>query len=192
MNTYEKIRVAIGKVVDTGAHFNAAKATETIAKKLGLSESMIQYTHIELRNFVYEPELKKIPFNERVLFLPHCARNSKKCKATSNGEGFECKHCGACDIDKAKKFADKLGYKKVFIVPGGSMIKKLLLKYNPKAAIGVCCFDEALLSFEMLKKTNIIPQVALLLRAGCKDTMINIPLLEEKLSLIDENLIEVK
>jgi hypothetical protein len=86
--------------------------------------------------------------------------------------------------------AEKLGYKKVFIVPGGSMVKKLLVKYRPKASVGVCCFDEAQLAFDMLKRTSIIPQVVLLLRDGCKDTMINIPLLEEKLNLINPKLIK--
>ena len=190
MNTYEKVRTAIGKLVDSGAHLNAATATENIAKKLGLSQSMVQYTHIELRNTVYEPSFKKIPYGDRVLFLPHCSRNLKVCKATSNEEGIECKHCGGCGIDKAKKMAEALGYKKVFVVPGGSMVKKLLIKYEPKASVGVCCFDEAQLAFDMLKGTGIIPQVAMLLKDGCKDTMINLPLLEEKLTMIDPALIE--
>ena len=190
MNTYEKIRSAVGKVVDSGAHLNAAKASETIAKKLGLSESMVQYTHIELRNAVYEPDFKKIPYNERVLFLPHCSRNLKVCKAESNGEGIICKHCGGCNIDKAKKMAEDLGYKKVFVVPGGSMVKKLLATYQPKASVGVCCFEEAQLAFSMLKGTGIVPQVAMLLQDGCKDTMINLPLLEQKLTLIDPTILE--
>lgn len=183
MDNYEKIRYTIGKVVDTSAHLNVAKTTENIAKKLGLSETMIQYTHIELRNTVFEPEFKKIPFKKRILFLPHCVRKVEKCKATSNGEGFVCNNCGACDIFKAKKLAEKLGYKKIFIVPGGSMVKKLLIKYKPKAAIGVCCFNEATLSFELLKDTKIIPQIVLLSKDGCKDTIINMPILEEKLNL---------
>jgi len=192
MNTYEKIRSAVGKVVDSGAHLNAAKATENIAKKLGLSESMIQYTHIELRNAVYEPEFKKIPYKDRILFLPYCSRNLKVCKATNNEEGIICKHCGGCGIDQAKKMAEDLGYKKVFVVPGGSMVKKLIVTYKPKATVGVCCFDEAQLAFDMLRGTGIVPQVAMLLRDGCKDTMINIPLLEQKLNLIDEKLIKEK
>jgi uncharacterized protein len=189
MGTYENIRSAIGKVIDTGVHYNAGKTADTIGKKLGLSERLIQYTHVELRNSVFENEFKKTPYNERVLFLPHCARNSEKCIATQDEEGFHCGHCGGCEIDAAEKFANDLGYKKVFMVPGGSMVKKILSKYEPKASVGVCCFDEALMAFDLLKHTQIAPQVALLLRDGCKDTMINIPLLEEKLSLIDETLL---
>jgi len=77
MNTYDKIRVAVGKVVDSGIHLNAASAADGIGKKLGLSERMIEFTHIELRNYVYEPSFKKTPIKDRILFLPHCVRNTK-------------------------------------------------------------------------------------------------------------------
>jgi len=180
---YDKIRFAVGKVVDAGAHLNAASAAETIGKSLGLSDELIQFTHIELRNSVFEPEFKKIPFKERALFLPHCTRKLPGCKAAFDEDGYHCKHCGACGLDKATKMAEDLGYMNIFIVPGGSLVKKIMLKYKPKAAIGVCCFNEALLSFENVKSTRIIPQVVLLLRDGCKDTLINLTLLEKKLAL---------
>jgi uncharacterized protein len=186
MNTYDKIRVAVGKVVDSGIHLNAASAADGIGKKLGLSERMIEFTHIELRNYVYEPSFKKTPIKDRILFLPHCVRNTKICKAEYTDEGIICKHCGGCDLDCAIKTAQRIGYKKIFVVPGGRMVKKIIDKYNPKASIGVCCFEEAQLAFEMLKNTNVIPQVVLLLKDGCKDTLINLPLLEEKLSLLEK------
>lgn len=186
---YEKIRVAIGKAMDGSAHFNAASAAEGIGKSLGLSDTMIQYTHVELRNTVYEPDFKKIPFEERSLFLPHCSRNAKVCKAIQDEEGFHCKHCGSCNLDEAIKIAKKIGYKQIYVVPGGSMVKKILDTNKPKAAIGVSCFHEAVMAFELAKSVNVIPQCVLLLKDGCKDTMINLPLLEEKLSLIDENVL---
>ena len=185
---YQIIKNAVGKTVDAGAHFNAAGAAESIGKSLGLSEALIQFAHVELRNAVFEPEFKKIPFSERALFLPHCSRNSKNCKATSDEEGLHCKHCGACNVSEAIKIAKKLGYTKIFMVPGGSMVKKMLEKYKPRAAIGVSCFHEAIMAFELTKQVKIIPQAVLLLKDGCKDTLINMTLLEEKLSLIDEKL----
>ncbi len=182
MNLQEKIRLAVTNAVDSGAHLNAAEATEMIAKALGLDEKMVQFTHVELRNKAYESSFKKIPYNERILFLPHCSR-AKNCKAIQHDEGYECAHCRCCDIHFAEKMAKELGYKKVFIVPGGSMVKKLLEKYQPQGAIGVSCFNEAKLAFEMLKDGKIIPQIVLLLRDGCKETIIDLPLLEEKLRL---------
>jgi len=186
---YEKIRIAAAKVVDAGAHLNAATAAENIGKSLGLSDSLVQYAHVELRNLAFEADFKKVPFDERMIFLPHCSRNVPVCKATSDDEGLHCKECGACDVDKAMKLAKKLGYKQIFMVPGGSMVKNVLEKYKPKAAIGVACFHEAVMAFELTKQINVIPQAVLLLRDGCKDTQINLALLEEKMSLIDENVL---
>jgi len=179
----EKIKMAIGKAIDAGSHFNAANAAENIGKSLGLSDSMIQYTHVELRNTVFVPEFSKVKVEDRALFLPHCSRNTKECKATFDETGYHCKHCGGCDLDLAVKKAKELGYTKIFIVPGGSLVKKIIDKEKPKAAIGVCCFNEALMSFDIVKSLNVVPQIALLLRDGCKDTQIDIPLLEEKLML---------
>ncbi len=186
---YEKIRVAAAKAMDAGAHLNAATAAENIGKSLGLSDALVQYAHVELRNLAFEADFKKIPFDERMIFLPHCSRNTAVCKATSDDEGLHCKECGACDVDKAMKLARKLGYKHIFMVPGGSMVKKVLEKYKPKAAMGVSCFHEAVMAFELTKQINVIPQVVLLLKDGCKDTKVNLHLLEEKLSLIDENVL---
>jgi hypothetical protein len=190
MASFEEIKLAIAKAIDAGAHLNAASAADSIGKSLGLSNSMIQFTHIELRNAVYETEFKKIHFKDRALFLPHCSRKTEYCKAEHDEEGLHCKHCGACDLDKTIILAEKIGYDKIFIVPGGSMVKKILEKYRPKAAIGVSCFSEAILAFEAAKYAKIIPQAVLLLKDGCKDTIINLPLLEEKLLLLNENLKE--
>ena len=72
------------------------------------------------------------------------------------------------------------------------MVKKLVEKHKPKATIGVCCFHEATMAFDMLKGKKVAPQVVLLLRDGCKDTLVNLPLLEEKLKLIDPELLKGK
>ena len=182
---YSKIRFAVGKVVDAGAHLNAAGAAEAIGKSLGLSDSLIQYTHIELRNSVYEPAFKKIPYKERALFLPHCSRKIKTCKALLDDEGYHCKNCGACNIDKVVATARELGYGNIFIVPGGSMMKKLIIKYKPKGVLGISCFHEAILGFEEIKQSSVIPQAVLLLNDGCQNTEVNMPLLEEKMRMID-------
>ena len=187
---YDKIRYAVGKVVDAGAHLNAASTAEAIGKSLGLSDSLIQFTHIELRNSVYEPAFKRVPYKDRIIFLPHCTRNLKVCKATQDNEGIHCKNCGACAADKITKLAKQLGYKGVFVAHGGSMVKKIITKYNPDAVIGVCCFPEAIMGIEGVKTLGKIPQAVLLLNDGCQNTVVNMPLLEEKMKLIDLELLK--
>ena len=38
-----------------------------------------------------------------MLFLPHCSRNIKVCKATLDDEGYHCKQCGGCNLGDAVK-----------------------------------------------------------------------------------------
>lgn len=185
---YGKIRESIGDLIDKGGHLNVAKSTQYIAKKFGLSDRMINYTHIEMRNMLNEPKYKRTPYNERVLFLPQCLRNSSKCKAVMGDEGWECRNCGACVVCEIRKMADELGYKKVVIAPGGSMVHKVIVKYKPKAVLGVGCFEEVNMAFDKIKGTNVAPQGVILLNEGCKDTMANMDEIREKMELIDEKL----
>ena len=185
-NIKEKIRDAVASAIDSGAHINFAAASETIAKKLGLSERWIEYTHVEFRNKLNESAYKKTPYKNRILFLPHCLRNSKECKAPYNDEGLQCTECGKCKIDPLVKEAKKLKYGGVFVVPGESMVLKLIEKYRPKAVLGVACYKETMLAFDSLNGTGVTPQAVLLTRAGCINTDVNIDEVIEKMRLIKE------
>ncbi len=187
--TTAKIKEAIAETIDKTTHLDVARATQAIAKSLGLKDRLINYTHIELRNKLNEYGYKSAPYNKRILFLPHCLRNSKECKAISGDEGFECQRCGKCDIDKLISMAEDLGYAKIFIAPGGSMVKKLILEYKPKAVLGVCCYNEANLAFDMLRGTGIHGQTSMLLQDGCKDTKAHLADAKEKMEAIDQNLL---
>jgi hypothetical protein len=182
----EKIKEAVAKAIDSGAHLNIANASEAIAKKLGLSERWIEYTHVEFRNKLNEIAYKRTPYKERILFLPHCLRNSKECKASYNEEGLQCTECGKCKIAAMIKEAKKLGYKGVFVCPGGSIVIELIKKYQPKAVLGVCCYKEAMLAFDSLRGTKVAPQAVLLTRAGCINTDVNVDEVIEKMRLIKE------
>ena len=184
-----KIKEQIGKLVDKTTHLNVAETTEAIAKKLGLSERLVNYTHIELRNKLNEYGYRRVPLNERFLFLPHCLRNSKECKADYTAEGLQCKRCGKCQITELIAMAEDVGFNKVFICPGGSMVKKIVMKYKPMAVLGVSCFDEANLAFDSMQGTPISPQATLLLCDGCKDTKANLTEVREKMILGNENLL---
>ena len=188
----EKIKEAVAETAERATHLNVAKATKTIAKKFGLNQRFINYTHVELRNKANEYGFKETHYNQRVLFLPHCLRNSEHCKAKYNDEGLQCKKCGKCDIAELIGIAEQLGYAKVFIAPGGSMVQNLIKKYKPKATVGVCCYNEANLAFDAIRGTGIHAQVALLLQDGCKDTKANIAEAREKMELIDKRLLETK
>ncbi len=188
----DRIKEAAAETLDRTTHLDVARATQAIAKKLGLNDRLINYTHIELRNKLNEYGFKSTPYNKRVLFLPHCMRNSRECKASYSEEGLQCKRCGKCDIAKLVEIAEELGYKNVFVVPGGSMVQKIIKKHKPEATVGVCCYHEANLAFDQLRGTGIHAQVALLLQDGCKDTKTNVVEAKEKMELVNKSLLKKK
>ncbi|MBS3057322.1 MAG: DUF116 domain-containing protein [Candidatus Diapherotrites archaeon] len=182
-----KIKESVAGLIDSGAHVNAAESTKFLAKKLGLPERLVNYTHTEIRNKLNESRYISVPFGERVLFVPQCLRNSQKCKAVLGDEGWICKECGNCKIYSLAKIAEKYGYSRHFIVPGGSMVKKLIEKYRPSAVLGVACFNEVNMAMDNLQGSAVAHQAVLLLRDGCKDTDVNVDEVEEKLRLIERN-----
>jgi hypothetical protein len=182
----EKIKLSIARLIDAGAHQNVEGVAEIIVKQFGLSDRLVNYTHIEIRNKLNELAFKKVPFTERILFLPHCLRNSKSCKATYDSEGLHCKKCGACNIKSLIELAEGLGYRRVFVVPGGSMILKIVKNYSPKAIVGVACNDEINLALSKMRGVNTPGQAVLLLRDGCTDTAVNIDEVKEKLELFEK------
>lgn len=188
MNTSDKIKTAVARLIDSGTHVSVASSSEFIGKKLGLSERWIQYTHIEIRNKLNEARYKKTKFKERLLFLPHCMRNQEKCKAEYNENGLQCTECGECKLGTLVKMARERGYRATYIVPGGSMVKTKIAKDKPKAVLGVACFDEVQMAFDALKGTDIGVQAVLLTRAGCVNTDVNIEEVREKMDLIDKSL----
>jgi hypothetical protein len=185
-STADKIKQSIAGLVDSGAHVSVASSTEYIAKKLGLSDRWVNYTHVEVRNMLNELKFKSTPYNERIMFLPHCLRNSKECKATYNEEGLQCAGCGKCKLNELLKLGRERGYRACFVCPGGSMVQALIEKHQPKAVLGVCCFVEAGMAFDSLKGKGVSIQAVLLSKAGCVDTDINVEEVREKMDLLEE------
>lgn len=188
MELTQRIKERVAGLIDAGTHLDAAKTTAKIAKQFGLSERLINYTHLEVRNRLAEFAFRRIPYRQRIVFLPQCLRNSAKCKAGMGEYGWVCKKCGGCKVPEIEKAAKKLGYARLFVVPGGSMVHKIIKKYRPKGVVGVSCFPEMSMAMDKLRDSKIAPQGVLLMRDGCKDTDVNLAELEEKLGLIGKGM----
>ncbi len=105
----------------------------------------------------------------KIIFLPHCLRNPE-CKAKLTEEGYVCIDCKRCKISDFRKKAIDKGYQ-VYIVPGASLIKKILSNQpKPEVVIGVACDVEMKEGIEMLKKLKINAKGLKLLRDGCVNT----------------------
>ncbi|MFH1849651.1 MAG: DUF116 domain-containing protein [archaeon] len=126
---------------------------------------------IDISNRVYSNRFYRTPYNKRAVFFPQCLR-AKGCPAKLGEEGIICMGCGRCGLGKIRKEAAELGTK-VFIVPGGSFIRRLVAKHHPWAVLGIACRPEVSEGMKMVGKSGLIPQSVVLLRDGCIDTMVD-------------------
>jgi hypothetical protein len=139
---------------------------------LFVNDDIVSKMIVDIRNDLFADKFRAIPYNERFLFLPHCLRHND-CPARSTHDGLKCVECGRCSIGDIKKEAERLGYK-VFIVPGGSLLKAIVKKYRPKAVFGVGCIMEVKEGAEKMASYGLPVQGLLLDKDGCMSTIVNV------------------
>ncbi|MGD2248431.1 MAG: DUF116 domain-containing protein [Candidatus Methanofastidiosia archaeon] len=149
-------------------------------KFFGLSDKFVDEVGIEIRNRIFEKSFEKSAPDKRILVFPQCLR-SPKCPAPLTQYGIQCKECGQCVIGSIKKDAEAQGYK-VYIVPGGSFVKRIVKKDVPSAALGVACGYE--LNYSMMEVSRFCPvQGVPLLKDGCYCTKVDEELVLERVML---------
>ena len=124
----------------------------------------------------------------KALFLPHCCRKymDSRCKAEFSAElsTYVCKDCSKdCLASQATKLANKKNYD-VFILPGGSCVRKILEKKTFDGVIGIACTDELKLGTKLLDKRRMPAQSIPLTKNGCAGTQFNLEMLK---TIIEEN-----
>ena len=150
---------------------------KSIANFLKLDEYLIDDIAIRVRDELNKEKFKSVPAEKTLIFLPHCLRH-RDCPATLQKEGLNCTECGLCSIGVIKKKAEPMGYK-LYIVPGSSFVKKIVMENKFKAVLGVACHED--LNQMMMLLSDFCPQGALLEKTGCCETKVNIKKVFEKL-----------
>jgi len=140
---------------------------------LGLEDREMFAFFIKLHNSMNTADFKRIPVNERAVFMPQCLRSSQ-CPAHLTPEGLKCRSCGQCSVGEARVLLEHLGYR-IFIVPGSSFIKRMVKKYRPKAIIGVGCLAEVKEGIDMADKMGLVVMGVVTLKEGCVETIVNWP-----------------
>ncbi|KYC48825.1 MAG: hypothetical protein AMQ74_01568 [Candidatus Methanofastidiosum methylothiophilum] len=145
---------------------------KSLTEKIGFKKGYIDMISNDMRNFVNYKALSKIPFNERILLLPQCLRKID-CPATLNSlKGFECINCGKCGVGDLISFCNQNNIS-VFIIPGGSFVKKIIKLTRPKAIIGVGCHIELREGSLVLDYLKIPGRGISLDKDGCIETKVN-------------------
>lgn len=184
MNQSQKSAVMriVKRLADTKLSGIALQKLEQVATKMGVNEDELLRLYVESKNRSLIESFASIPYNERVLLLPQCLR-AKDCPAEIGNFGYECKDCGRCSIKTIRQMCKKLGYKGVFIMPGGSLAQKIIRELNPKASLGVACSKELVLGSYLCEKMGVIGQGVELLKDGCINTLVDLKILNDALQL---------
>jgi len=163
----------IRRLLELGVDLGTKNAIKSALAIIGKSDAHVDEIYIKIKNELNLPRLKEVPKSKRALFLPHCLRDVRNCKAEINEFGYKCKHCGRCPISDIKQAAEKRKYN-VFVVPGGSMVFKIISRKKPKAVIGVACYAELEQAMEDAGRRGI-PNIGVpLSKDGCKDTKVDV------------------
>lgn len=182
----------LSRLISTGADLSSKNAIKTALKVLGEDEGLADLIYIIAKNRAYRKEWESLPPSQRILFLPQCLRNSKNCQAELTERGYVCKKCGSCDIAEIVEYAENLGYRHIYIVPGGSMVYRILKDIAPEigkfSTLGVACVPELCEASERLSSKGVPHQCAPLKKTGCVDTEVDVDEVKRflKMGLSDE------
>ncbi len=179
----KNIKRLISKLYNSGAHSDVHEVTSKVLRKLGLNDEWSNYVDIEVRNIIDRDAFKQADPSDRILFLPHCLRDAENCEGKYGERGLECNRCGNCMIPEILDKADELGYGNTYVVPGGSLVYKILEEEDPEAVIGVACYDELDQAIKKASEESIPSQGVLLTKTGCVNTDTNKHELFSKLRL---------
>jgi hypothetical protein len=163
----------IQELIDLGADFSTKKALKRSLRLIGLKPENVEKLYLDFKNDYYRERFRVIEPENKIIFLPQCLRQIT-CKAALDEEGYHCVNCSAeCKVSAIKTKAEGLGYR-VFVCPGGSMITKIVLKYRPKAIMGVACIKEIIMAGEDAEQARIPYQAVELLKTGCVATDVDV------------------
>ena len=133
------------------------------------SLTLLDWVMVMINNCLWKDTIASIPYECRILLLPQCLRDSKKCKAAFDEFGLLCAKCGLCSIYKFQQEAERLGML-TLVAEGSTAIAGLIESGQIDAVIGVSCLDALEKAFPLMVN-HAIPGIAIpLFKDGCKST----------------------
>ncbi len=135
-------------------------------------------------NAVWRTVVGAVPYNRRMLMLPHCLKNNNMCKGTMDELGLLCGACGNCNISGFLQEAEDLGYITV-VTEGTAIAKKLVESGKVDAIIGVGCMEVLQKMFEAVHKYSVPAIGVPLLTCGCENTKADSKWIKEEIRHID-------
>lgn len=135
-------------------------------------EKFLGFVMVLIGNFFWKQQFIAIPFERRMLLLPHCLKHAEGCPADYDEYGLDCEKCGACSIADYKVRAEQLGYK-VLVAEGSPVVLKIIVSGHIDGILGVSCLNVLEKAIDKVLIAGV-PSYAIPLHSGdCKNTSLD-------------------
>jgi len=134
------------------------------------SKLQIYKAYTEKQNKAKQKKFSEIPFEKRLVFAPHCMRNTAVCVAVEKDSHYVCMECGGCTMDDISRLVKKLGYGGLYVLKGGRAIVKIINEKKPGAIVGIACYYEGEQAFKVTEDIDVVVQFVPLTKDGCAAT----------------------
>src|SRR5262249_48824956 len=145
---------------------------EKLLAQMGQPEEYLGFAMVMIANEFWREQVMAIPFNRRLLLLPHCLKNAEGCPADYDEFGLDCRKCGACSVADFKTRAEDLGYK-VLVSEGTPIVLKIIVSGHVDAIVGVACLNVLEKAIDKILLAGIPCVAAPLLSSNCKSTSVD-------------------
>jgi geranylgeranyl diphosphate synthase type II len=174
----EQIRMAseqYAKQLDKSRPFNKATLEShgrKLLEQMGQPEGFLGFAMVLIGNAFWKQQFLAIPFERRLLLLPHCLKHADGCPADYDEFGLDCEKCGACSIADYKVRAEQLGYK-VLVAEGSPIVLKIIVSGHVDGILGVACLNVLEKAIDKVLLAGV-PSYAVPLHSGdCKNTKLD-------------------
>ncbi len=137
--------------------------------ELRLSDAYLGWSMVAVASAFWHDQVAAVPYHRRLLLLPRCLRDERRCPADCDELGLLCRDCGACGLTDLRAEARRYGYR-VLIAEGSPAVMKLILAGKADAILGVACLDSLEKMFEKLVRSGMPAMAVPLLCNGCRRT----------------------
>ncbi|MBI1346750.1 DUF116 domain-containing protein [bacterium] len=143
-----------------------------LLQQLHQPEGYLGFAMVMIGNFFWKRQFLALPFNRRMLLLPHCLKHADGCPADYDEFGLDCERCGACSIADYKVRAEQLGYK-VLVAEGSPVVLKIIVSGHIDGILGVACLNVLEKAIDKVLLAGV-PSYAIPLHSGdCKNTTLD-------------------
>ncbi len=146
---------------------------------IGFSREKVRESYVHVNNSFIKAIKPRFKAKEILILLPHCLQNNN-CKIRLSNDIYSCARCGNCDIGKLIQVIEKHQVSAA-IANGGTLARRIVLKYKPKFIIAVACDRDLVSGIQDVFPLPVYGILNIRPEGPCFNTRVDVDQLEETL-----------